>query len=475
MRPAEKLSGTSIDLASPAPPDWEGLFQALPDPAMLLGPDFRVIHVNRATQKATGLSERELEGRPCYEIFHDASRPPRSCPLADVLACGRAGTAELQVDILQGRYRVSCAPLLDEQGMLRSVLHVASDVSERTSLAEGLRASEEKFRTVADFTYDWEFWLDSRQRLVYVSPACERVSGYRPEEFIADAALADRIVHPDDHDIWRSHLLRHHGEEAPDSLDEVLFRIVRPDGEARWIEHVCRTVHGAGGRYLGRRATNRDVTRRKRTEDELLSTKARLESTNRELQASLAREIYLAHTDALTGVNNRRRLFERAAHEFEVAARYRRPLSLMMFDIDRFKRVNDAFGHAVGDEVLRRIVQRSCEELRSADVIGRYGGEEFVVILPMTNVRQACPLAERIRTGVAELRVPTPGGEASVTLSIGIVDMADILPAVAMEEAFRRADIALYAAKQGGRNRIVIFSPDLLTAPSRSSTNTPGG
>jgi diguanylate cyclase (GGDEF)-like protein/PAS domain S-box-containing protein len=190
------------------------------------------------------------------------------------------------------------------------------------------------------------------------------------------------------------------------------------------------------------RAVMIDVTERKQMEDEL--------------HAALIREQKLAHTDVLTGINNRRRLFELAMHEFDIAARYQQPLSVIMFDIDHFKEVNDNFGHAVGDQILQLVTQVACEELRSADVIGRYGGEEFIIILSMTNAQQAYPLAERIRLGVAAIRVPTENGDASVNLSIGIVETNHNTQNGSFEDLFRRADKAMYAAKLAGRNRTEI-------------------
>jgi diguanylate cyclase (GGDEF)-like protein/PAS domain S-box-containing protein len=199
-----------------------------------------------------------------------------------------------------------------------------------------------------------------------------------------------------------------------------------------------------------------DITERKRAELELQYMKSGLESANSELKAALIREQQLAHTDVLTGINNRRHLYELAEHEFEIAMRYRQPLSVMMFDIDHFKQVNDTFGHMAGDQMLQVVTQVASEELRSADVIGRYGGEEFVIILPMTNAQQAYPVAERIRERVAEIRVPTEKGNASVTLSIGIIEFSPSVHTESIDDLIRRADETMYAAKQAGRNRTEI-------------------
>jgi diguanylate cyclase (GGDEF)-like protein len=192
-----------------------------------------------------------------------------------------------------------------------------------------------------------------------------------------------------------------------------------------------------------------EITERKRAEQALAAA-------NFELQIALARQQQLAHTDELTGINNRRYLYELAEHEFEIATRYQQPLSVIMFDIDHFKEVNDTFGHTIGDQMLQHVTRVACTELRSVDVIGRYGGEEFVIILPMTNAKKAFPLAERIRVGVEAMRVPTEKGDAAVTLSIGIIEMIHDTQTESIDSLIRRADEAMYAAKQAGRNRTEI-------------------
>ena len=128
-----------------------------------------------------------------------------------------------------------------------------------------LACEEEKFHTVADYTYDWEYWEGPKQEILFMSPSCERVTGYSPTEFLAAPALLGEIIHPDDRPIMASH--RHdiaHKEES--SVD---FRIVRRDGEVRWVAHGCRPVFGRDGTFMGRRASNRDITERKQIEHEV--------------------------------------------------------------------------------------------------------------------------------------------------------------------------------------------------------------
>jgi diguanylate cyclase (GGDEF)-like protein/PAS domain S-box-containing protein len=212
--------------------------------------------------------------------------------------------------------------------------------------------------------------------------------------------------------------------------------------------------HGKVVRVIG---VSNEVTERKQAEAELRRAKEALETAHRELQQSFAREQQLARTDALTGVNSRHSLFELAAHEFEVAMRYRLPLSTLMVDIDDFKRINDTFGHAAGDKVLESVIQSMRAQLRDVDLIGRYGGEEFVIILPVTSAQHAYLLAERIRINAAALRVETNMGTATVTLSLGIAETIHTAQDETAETIIHRADEAMYAAKQAGRNRTVIF------------------
>jgi len=340
------------------------------------------------------------------------------------------------------------------EGEPRYIAGFSIDITKRKQAEEALRESEEKYRTVADFTNDWEAWSAPDGTYLYVSPSCEQITGYTAAEFLADPNFVMKITHPDDLPMVNKHF----GTSFDGSRNEDLhldFRVITPNGEIRWVNHLCTAVYGVNGKWLGRRESNRDTTERKQAEDELRHTKEVLTTVNIELQAALNREKDLARTDVLTGINNRRHLFELAEREFDVATRYQQPLSVLIFDLDHFKQVNDTFGHAVGDQMLQRVTEVACAELRSADVIGRYGGEEFVILLPMTTAQDALPLAERIRVGVAAIRIPTEKGDASATISIGIAELKHT-SGESLDSILICADKAMYAAKQAGRNCTVI-------------------
>jgi len=162
-----------------------------------------------------------------------------------------------------------------------------------------LRRSEQRFRTVADFAYDWEYWVDPTGSYLYISPSCERITGYRAQEFQADPGLLERIIHPDDRAVAVDHF-RHEAVESS-RLSPFEFRVITCRGEERWLEHVCQPVYDAAGNYLGRRGSNRDATERKRVEQEL-EQHVRDRATAAE-RSRLARELHDSVTQALYSVN----------------------------------------------------------------------------------------------------------------------------------------------------------------------------
>ncbi len=160
-------------------------------------------------------------------------------------------------------------------------------------------------------------------------------------------------------------------------------------------------------------------------------------------------------TDTLTGAASRRRFLEALNAEYLRSLRHAEPLALLMLDLDHFKAVNDTYGHPIGDVVLKEFAARCLQELRANDMLGRLGGEEFAVLLPHTDAEGALRVAEKLRARIGEQAMPTPKGEVRITVSIG----AALLGGESPEQFISRADTALYAAKQQGRNRVCL-APD---------------
>lgn len=337
---------------------------------------------------------------------------------------------EHRLQMADGRIKYvheSCETVYSPDGTPLQSIGTVHDVTERVEQAIALQQSREHLRTVADYTHDWEYWLSPAGDMVYVSPSCQRVTGYGPEEFRSDPQLMLHIVHPDDRELVARHLIDETAE-SPATFD---FRVVHRNGSTVWISHACQPVKDERGSSLGRRASNRDITERKMLEQEL------------QRQATI---------DYLTGIANRRYFIERCAQELARSRRHRRPFALMMIEVDLFKQVNDRFGHGEGDRALQFMVGRCQAALRQADVLGRLGGEEFAVLLVETDLAGGLAVAERIRRDIAAQQYPAQSGEPiALTVSIGVTAVAAGAQ-LALDDVLSQADRALYAAKALGRN-----------------------
>jgi diguanylate cyclase (GGDEF)-like protein len=193
-----------------------------------------------------------------------------------------------------------------------------------------------------------------------------------------------------------------------------------------------------------------------------------LMSLLRQLEAARRKAHDLASTDQLTGLFNRRSWIERAEREVRAARSAGHPAVLLMLDVDSFKQVNDAYGHAAGDEVLRAVAAAARSALRPGDVLARWGGEEFVLLLPGTVEADGLRIAERVRASVAAAEVTSQGRPVPFTASLGVVALTRDLGGNALEELLHLADCALYAAKESGRNCVRL-------APGRAMTTVKAG
>lgn len=283
------------------------------------------------------------------------------------------------------------------------------------------------------------FTLDCNLNLSSASPAFAEMFGCA-----AAAALgkpASLLIHPADRPaVARLLAAMLAGQEQAESL----HRSRHADGQWLWIEAELRLARDAAtARPAAILGMARDVTRWKRTE-------IRLEAANRRLAA-------MALEDSVTRLANRRRFDAALEQEHRRALRSGSPLSVLMIDVDRFKRFNDIHGHQAGDQCLRAIARSlQAHTQRPGDLAARYGGEEFVVVLPSTGIRGAMLMAERMRAAIEAEVMALPGclAVASVTVSIGV---AAGIPAWGQEPTglVRDADRALYAAKAAGRNRVL--------------------
>jgi len=233
--------------------------------------------------------------------------------------------------------------------------------------------------------------------------------------------------------------------ERGESIVTVLHTHFDAQGDEHHMEITASAVKDHQGRTFAVVETCRDIMDKK-SDDELVKLVKRLNEAQTHLK-------HMAITDELTGLRNRRYIVERLEEEFQRSMRTGHPLGLIMLDIDHFKQINDARGHLFGDVVLRVIAVRIKASLRKHDLVGRVGGEEFLVICPESSLEDTVVVADRIRRIINDEVITDNGDAVRVALSAGVTVMSP--DDVNWEKVFSRADSALYKAKETGRNRVV--------------------
>lgn len=268
--------------------------------------------------------------------------------------------------------------------------------------------------------------------IVYVNPAFTALTGYDADEVIGRST---RLLHGPNTDPQTVAAVRA-AMEAQRPVRVELLHYSR-DGEEFWIDTNIVPLRDARGRVTHFATIGRDLSATKQLQQEL-----RL----------------MASTDPLTGLLNRRRFLEQAETEFLRSQRYQHELATVMLDIDHFKTINDTHGHFAGDQVLIAMSRAAENLLRGTDILGRWGGEEFVILMPETPLTGAAILAERLREVLARLAVDTTAGTLHFTVSAGLAARGGADAGIT--DILQRADSALYAAKQHGRNRIQILAAE---------------
>ena len=232
------------------------------------------IRVNPAWVETLGYTQEELLSEPYLNFVHPDDREATQAEAAKIAKGLDVIHFENRYRCKDGTYRwlMWNSTAFLEQGITYCV---ARDITEHKEVEQALKKSEERFRTVADFTYDWEYWLNPNGKFIYVSPSCERITGYTPNEFIENAKLLKSIVHPKD---WQ--MVKQYFEDSfeKDQMFSMDFRIITRRGETKWICHRCQLVYSEDGRWLGRRVSNTDISDRKQMEIALRESEERFRS-----------------------------------------------------------------------------------------------------------------------------------------------------------------------------------------------------
>jgi len=410
---------------------YKQLFEALPVGIYRIaldGGEGRFVEVNPALVRMLGVaSERAFLDMPISRMFEEPEEMRRL--MGWVEARGTVGHFEAKLCTVDGREvlaNITAQKMEDAEGRTYHA-GVVEDVTGRRQVEAELARSQAQMRDVADSfpeaVYQFLVAPDGSLSFPFVSEGVRRLYGLAPE---ADIHHAETLIAPVvEEDRPRLHPpSRETLAERP--IWQAEFRIHTPEGE-KWLFGRARATLPADGSVVFNGVLI-DVTERVRLE--------------RELE-------YQATYDTLTGIYNRLKFEQMLEGELARARRYRYPLSLAMFDIDHFKRVNDNFGHASGDVALRMVADAAGEELREGDLYARWGGEEFMVLLPETDLEGAEQLAERVRVRVARASIPDVG---RLTISLGVTVYRPDEPAKVL---LKRVDQALYRAKSEGRDRTV--------------------
>ncbi|MEJ2207771.1 MAG: PAS domain S-box protein [Anaerolineae bacterium] len=263
------------------------LFDFAPDGYLVTDPLGVIQEANRAAALLLGVEARFLRGKPLVTFVSGDDARALTDYLARLRALEEAESLRRRM-VLRPRNgepfvaALTAAPVRGAGGRFQALRWLVRDVSERVAMEEALRAGEERYRLVADFTYDWEYWTGPDGEYLYVSPSCRRITGYDPEDFQRDPDLMSRIIHPDDLPLWEAHT---RAERERAKVQAVDFRIRTRDGQERWISHACQPVYGRDDTWLGWRGSNRDVTHRKEGEVEREELLAEAEEGRRTLDA----------------------------------------------------------------------------------------------------------------------------------------------------------------------------------------------
>ena len=288
-----------------------------------------------------------------------------------------------------------------------------------------LKQAESDRQKIFEVSLDMLCVIDFAGHFKELNPAWTRTLGWTAEEMKKKTWLD--LVDPEDLDSSLAINQRLHQGESVIGFEN---RYLCKDGSYKWLawsscpDPELKRIFSAV----------RDITNRKQMEQKLLQ---------------------LATTDPLTGTNNRRNFIEQATAELKRSRRYGSQLAVAMLDIDHFKTINDRYGHSVGDQALKRLVDCCLQELRSTDIFGRFGGEEFAVVLVETDRSAAALVCQRLVDQISRLKIRTEHGQIGMTVSLGATMYS--ADDISIDSLLKRADDALYKAKNAGRNQIVVL------------------
>lgn len=407
----------------------------------------RLVHMNKTGRRALGVAPHGPLGMTWMSLLPEDVHPAATAALDDALAGhpirfqGRFKSSQLG----EMRWDNMLTPLRTAEGDVRAVLCVSREVTAEQRAMESLRENEERLAIAARVggLGIWDY--DIRNDVLHCDESWYRIMGRDPSPPIRTIGELRPLIHPEDVE-HATEISRTPADLiATDNDYSITFRIVRPNGDVRWVRSLAYVAEddGRAVRAVGFVA---DITDAWRGELALRDANRALE----EEKTSLARALL---EDPLTGISNRRHMDSELARICVHATESRRPVCVGMIDVDRFKQFNDRYGHPAGDAALRKIASALQGVARRADLIARYGGEEFAFVLPGT--ADPAPVMDKFLAVVADLAI-THEDSPTGLLSISCGAVVSLTAAETPLQLLQASDEALYEAKLAGRDRYVV-------------------
>lgn len=417
---------------------YSNLVKYMPDP-MIVHKDNKVIFANDQASKLGKYSVDELIGMSIFDFVQPEYHSIIIEQLKDLYKEKKdASTVEFKIKTSTNRYldieATSKYIQFNNKGAIQVIYR---DVTERKMLERELRETHERYKFIMDNSKDVITILEGDGVVRYISPASEKLFGYTVEEFVGKNAF--KYIHPEDIGVILG--LQQQFTNLEREFVSITYRYKTKSNVYIWLETVAKAVRN-GNNLESILLITRDITSRK---EQAIA----LEESNQILHR-------LSMLDGLTEIPNRRYFDTKLAEEWDYSKRTGIPFSIILLDIDYFKKYNDEYGHLEGDDCLRRVASLLNNTLkRPRDFVARYGGEEFIVILPETDADGAMIVAEHLRSNIRAENIPHINSKIDryVTVSLGC---ATIIPTDmdTPEEVVEMADKALYKSKQTGRNRV---------------------
>lgn len=378
----------------------------------------------------------QLIGRPPSDFVHTLDKQRSSNRIHQASEPEQAGRpnkpAEFRVRTCKGNLRmVLISTVAITLGGAPALLMCGMDMTHQSEIQEQLRESERNFRRLFESMQDVYYRTDAQGVVQHVGPGVRRVLGYEPHE-IEGRTAESYYPQSSDRDAFKAAIMAH-GE-----VSDFPGQMVRKDGTVIDISISSHALFDHNGNFAGVEGIYRDVTQRKNLE--------------RELQR-------LATTDMLTGMANRRAFLETAETAYHCARANGDALTLLMLDLDHFKTINDRFGHLEGDRVLAEFARTIKSHLRASDTVGRLGGEEFGLLLPLTGTAESTEVAARILDAIRALELVDANGQSyriTTSMGAGTLHPSDR----SLRDLLDRADQALYLAKRRGRDQLAALDGD---------------